>query len=77
MRDHLHGFAQIFTTALFADHRFVDLTSGEIIHLAHPGFNEAFIMAEIKIGFGTVVGNEHFAMLKRTHCARIDVNIRI
>ena len=38
---------------------------------------ESLVVAEIQIGFGAVVGNEYFTMLKRTHGARIDVQIRI
>ena len=38
---------------------------------------EAFVVAEIEIRFGAVVGNEYFAMLQRTHGARIDVEIGI
>jgi hypothetical protein len=28
---------------------------------------EALVVAEVEIGFGAVVGDEHFAMLKRRH----------
>ena len=34
-------------------------------------------MAKVEIGLGTVVGDVHFAVLIRTHRARIDVEIRI
>ena len=32
---------------------------------------------QIKIGFGAVVGHEHFAVLKRRHRPRVDVQIRV
>ena len=35
------------------------------------------VMAQIQIGFGPVIGHEHFTMFKRTHRAGIDVQIRI
>ena len=38
---------------------------------------EAFVVAEIEIGLGAVVGDEHFAVLIRAHRARIDVEIGI
>jgi hypothetical protein len=39
--------------------------------------DEALVMAEVEVGFGAVVGDEHFAVLKRRHGARIDVDVRI
>ena len=34
-------------------------------------------MAEVEVGFGTVFGYKHFAVLKRAHGAGIDVDIGI
>ncbi len=34
-------------------------------------------MAEIEIGLGTILRDEHFAVLEGTHRARIDIDIRI
>jgi hypothetical protein len=38
--------------------------------------NEAFVVAQVQVGFGAVVGDEHFAMLERRHGARIDIDDR-
>ena len=38
---------------------------------------EALVMAEIEIGLGAVVGDEHLAVLIRAHRARIDVEIGV
>jgi hypothetical protein len=38
---------------------------------------EAFVVAQVKIGFGTVFGDEHLAVLKRAHGARIDVDVGV
>ena len=38
---------------------------------------EALVVAEIEIGLGAVVGDEHFAVLIRRHRARIDVEIGV
>ena len=38
---------------------------------------EALVVAEVEIGLGAVVGDEHFAVLKRAHGAGIDVQVRI
>ena len=34
-------------------------------------------MAEVEVGLGAVVGDEHFAVLIRRHRARIDVDVRV
>ena len=38
---------------------------------------EAFVVAEIEIGFGAIVSYKNFAVLKRRHRSRIDVDVRI
>ena len=34
-------------------------------------------MAEVEIGFATIVGDEHLSVLERIHRARINVEVRI
>ena len=34
-------------------------------------------MAEVEVGLGAVVGDEHLAVLERAHRARIDVDVRV
>ena len=38
---------------------------------------EALVMAEVEVGLGAVVGDEHLAVLVRRHRARIDVEVGI
>jgi hypothetical protein len=38
---------------------------------------EALVMPEVEVGFGTVIRNEDFTVLKRTHRTWIDVQVRI
>src|SRR6185369_8272163 len=38
---------------------------------------EAFVMTKVEIGFGTVVSDENFAVLKRRHGTGIDIDIGI
>ena len=49
----------------------------QLLDLRKMRVREAFVMAEVEIGFGAVVGNENFAVLKRRHRAGIDVEVRI
>ena len=75
--DDLNRLAQIVTAPLFLEHTFVNLTGGEVVAFAHARFDETLVVPQIKVGFGTVVGDEHFAVLKRRHGAWVDVEIRV
>ncbi len=77
MRDHLDGAAEIVAAALLLDHRLVDLAGGEVVVAAHLGALEALVMPKIKVGLGAVLGDEHLAVLKRAHGARIDVDVGV
>ena len=77
VRDHLHRAAEVVAAALLVDHALVDLAGGEVVALAHLGADEALVVAEVEVGLGAVVGDEHFAVLERAHRARIDVDVRI
>ncbi len=77
VRDDLNGRAQVITPALAAQHVFVYATGGEVVVLGHARANETLVMAQVEIGLGAVVGDEHLAVLKRAHGARIDVDIRV
>jgi hypothetical protein len=75
--NHLYRLAQVIATALFLEHALVDLAGGEVVGAAHARRDEALVVAQVQVGFGAVVGDEHFAVLKRRHGARIDVDVRI
>src|SRR5712692_7523664 len=77
MRNDLHRTAQIIATALAGDHRVVDLAGGEAVLPAHRGGDVAFVVAQVEVGFGAVIGDEHLAMLKRVHGARVHVDVGI
>ncbi len=75
--DDLHGLAQVVAPALFLQHRLVNLAGGEVVGLLHARFDETLIVAQIKVGFGAVVGDEHLAVLEGRHGARIHVDVRV
>ena len=77
MRDDLHRRAQIIAVTFLADHLGVNAAGGAVIELggAHP--HEAFIVAEVEVGFRAVMGDKHLAVLKGAHRPRIDIDIRI
>ena len=77
MRDDLDGFAQIIAAAFFFQHGGIDAARRDGIGLARGDAGEAFIVAQIEVGFGAVIGDENFAMLERAHRAGIDVEVGV
>ena len=77
VRDHLDRPAQIIAPALFADHFSINLPGGHVAGAIQVFIGEAFVMAQIEIGFRAVGGDEDFAVLVRTHRAGIDIQIGI
>jgi len=77
MRDHLHGAPEVVAAALFSYHRVVDLAGGEVVVAVHPGRLEALVVAQIEVGLGAVLGDEHLPVLERAHRAGIDVDVRV
>jgi hypothetical protein len=43
--------------------------------IRHVG--EALVVAEVEVGLGAVVGDEHLAVLERRHRPGIDVDVRV
>ena len=77
MRNHLHSLAQVIAAPLFGDNLLVETPCSPIVIARKFGVGEAFVVAQVEIGFGAVVGHEHLAMLKRRHRPRIDIEIGI
>ena len=77
VRNHLHGLSQVVAAALARDDLFVDASAGQVVGLRERRVREALVVAQIEIGFGAVVGDEHLAVLERAHGAGIDVQVGI
>ena len=77
VRDDLHGRAEIVAAALLGDDLLIDAPRGDVVGLARRAAGEALIVAEVEIGLGAVVGDEHFAVLIGAHGPRIDVEIGV
>ena len=77
VRDHLHRAAEIIAAPLLGDDLLIDPAGGDVVHLRRRHAGEALVVAEVEIGLGAVVGDEHFAVLIRAHRARIDVEIGV
>ena len=77
VRNYLDGLAQIIAAALFGDDGFVEAAGGPVVVARQMRGSEALVVAEVEIGFGAVVGDEHFAVLIGRHGAGINVQVGI
>ena len=73
----LNGASQVIAPPLLGDDRFIDLSRGGVGSAAEPDACESLVMSEVQIGLRAVVGNEDFAVLVRTHGARIYIDVGI
>ena len=77
VRNHLYSTAQIVAATLFGNHVFIDLAGTETVAAGHGGVDETLIVTEVEVGFRAVIGYEYFAVLKRAHGTRVNVDIRV
>jgi hypothetical protein len=77
VRDHLHGGPEVLAAALLADDVEVDAAGRDVVRLRERPVDEALVVAEVEVGLGPVVGDEHLAVLERRHGARVDVQVRV
>ena len=77
VRDHLDGGAEIVAAPLLGEDVLVDAAGGDVVVSGGGTAGEALVMAEVEIGLGAVVGDEHLAVLVGRHGAGIDVEIGV
>ena len=77
VRDDLHGVAEVLAAPLLGDHRGVDLAGGDVGGAVEVDVEEALVVADVQVGLGAVVGDEHLTVLERVHRARVDVQVRV
>ena len=77
VRHHLHGAAEVVAAALAADHRVVDAARRHVGGAARVGVREALVVAQVEVGLGAVLGDEHLPVLVGGHRARVDVDVRV
>ena len=77
MRDDLDCAAAEISAAFFLQDGPVDFPSGDIGILGQAFVDEAFVVAQIQICFGAVVGDKDFTVLDRVHCPRVNIDIWI
>jgi hypothetical protein len=77
VRDHLDGGAEIIAAALLGQDVLIDAAGSDVVFLGRRIAGEALVMAEVEVGLGAVVGDEHLAVLIGRHRPRIDVEIGV
>ena len=77
VRDHLHRGAEVVPAPFLGDDALVDAPGGEIAVAPRRGAHEALVMAEVQVGLGAVLGDEHFPVLERAHGPGIDVDVGV
>ncbi len=77
VRDHLDRGAEVVAAALALDHRVVDRARGDVRRPRCVFVGESLVVAEVEVGLGAILGDEHLAMLERAHRPRVDVDVGI
>ncbi len=75
-RNDLHGSAEVTAAALAGQDVLVDAAGGDVVGFARRNAGEALVVAEIEIGLGAVVGDEHLAVLIGAHRSGVDIRDR-
>ena len=75
--DHLDGLAQVFAPPFLFQHVGINAAAADAVGAARGNAGEAFVMAQVQVGFRAVVSDEHLAMFKGRHGAGIDVQIGV
>ena len=77
MRNYLHGTAKVIAAAFFIDYGKINFTGSYVGAFGQVDVDKALVMAKVKVGFRTVVGNKNLAVLVRAHGAGVYVNVRV
>ena len=77
VRNDLDRGAKIVAAAFALDDVRIDPSGGDVVGLAGRYAGEAFVVAEVEVGLGAVIRDEHFAVLARAHRSWVDVKIGV
>lgn len=75
--DYLNRFAQVFALALLGDHVIVYPPGGHVVGLGRGYVEKSFVVAQVQVGFGTIVGNIAFPVFVGVKRTRVDVDVGV
>ncbi len=77
VRYDLHGLPEIVAPAFSGDHLRVDLAGGDVRAAVEVDVQEPFVVADVEVCLGTVIGDKDLPVLERVHRAGVDVEVGI
>ena len=77
VRNDLNGGTQIIAAALSGKYIPVDFAGADAAAACQIFIDETLVMAQVKVGFRSVVGDKNLSVLIRAHGSRIYVEIRV
>src|SRR5690606_4599626 len=77
MRNDLNRRTQVVAAPFLCDDALVDSTGREVAVPGSRRAHETLVVPQIQVGLRAIRRHEHLAVLKRTHRAWIDVDVRI
>ena len=75
--DDLDRPAEVVAATLLGDDRLVDAPGRDVAQLGQVRVDEAFVVAQVQVGLGAVVGDEDLAVLVRGHRPGVDVDVGV
>ncbi len=77
VRDDLHRRPEVLALALLAQHAVPDGTGRVVRGAREVLVDEPLVVADVEVGLGAVLGDEHLTVLERAHRPGIDVDVRV
>ena len=77
MRNNLNSMPQVIAATFLFNDAQIDTSCRDIIGLRSGNIGETFVMTQVQIRLGPVLGHIAFAMLVRVQCPRVDIDVGI
>src|SRR5699024_10732587 len=77
VRDDLHGVTEVGSLALLGDHTGVDLAGGDIGRCGQFGVQKTFVVSDVQVGLGLVLGDTDIIVFVRVAGRRVDVEVGV
>ncbi len=77
VRDNLDGFPKEFPPAFLFDNTLVDAPRGDVVGLGGTHIQEPFVMPQVQVRLGTVIGHIALPVFIRVERSRIHVDIGV